>query len=74
MSLRARLLVMLVALAAAGLAIAGIVTYTEQRSFLFARVDEQAASAVPLLSRALDDRDGIADRGPFGGGPPPGGR
>ena len=43
MSLRARLLVGLVVLVAAGLLVAGIVTYTAERSFLVARVDQQVA-------------------------------
>jgi two-component system OmpR family sensor kinase len=49
MSLRARLLVGMVLLVAAGLAATAIVTYEEQRSFLLDRVDQQVASAlVPL--------------------------
>ena len=49
MSLRARLLVGMVVLVAAGLAATAIVTYEEQRSFLLDRVDQQVASAlVPL--------------------------
>jgi len=43
-SLRARLLVGLVVLTAAGLAVAGIVTYAAERSFLVARVDQQFTS------------------------------
>jgi hypothetical protein len=45
MSLRARLLVGMVVLVAAGLAAAGAVTYEEQRSFLLDRVDQQVESA-----------------------------
>ena len=41
MSLRARLLIGLVVLTAAGLVIAGIVTYAAERSFLVSRVDQQ---------------------------------
>jgi two-component system OmpR family sensor kinase len=44
-SLRARLLVGLVALVATGLAAAAIVTYEEQRSFLLARVNQEVANA-----------------------------
>ena len=66
MSLRARLLAGLLALTAAGMLIAGGVTYAEQRSFAYERVDDQTRDAPFLLGRELDggDRDG---------GPPPGG-
>jgi two-component system, OmpR family, sensor kinase len=43
MSLRARLMAGLLVLAAAGLVTLGAVTYTEQRSFLYDRADQQAA-------------------------------
>ncbi len=46
MTLRVRLLLGLVVLAAIGLTVAGGVTYREQRSFLSKRVNEQLASAV----------------------------
>jgi two-component system OmpR family sensor kinase len=55
MSLRARLLAGLVALAAAGLVVVGVVTYAEQRSFLLQRVDQQVIAAPQSVSRALDD-------------------
>ena len=45
MSLRARLIVGLLALAAAGLVTLAAVTYVEQRSQLYDRVDQQAESA-----------------------------
>jgi two-component system OmpR family sensor kinase len=45
LSLRARLLIGLVALVAVGLGVAAIVTYEEQRSFLLTRVDQQVANA-----------------------------
>jgi two-component system, OmpR family, sensor kinase len=49
LSLRARLLVGLVALAAIGLGAAATVTYEEQRSFLLTRVNQQvAASRLPV--------------------------
>ena len=41
MSLRARLMIGLVVVAGVGLAIAGFVTYTEERSYLVSRVDAQ---------------------------------
>ncbi len=53
MSLRARLLAGMVALVAAGLAVAAFVTYEEQRSFLLTRVDQQVLSAVVPFSAAL---------------------
>ena len=52
-SLRARLVVGLLALAAVGLVLAGAITYAEQRSFLIDRVDQQARGAMPAVSRAL---------------------
>jgi two-component system OmpR family sensor kinase len=51
-SLRARLLIGLVVLVSIGLAAAAIVTYEEQRAFLFTRVDQQvAASQFPVAVR-----------------------
>ena len=70
-SLRARLIAVLLVVAAGGLlALAGI-TYAEQRSFLLERVDAQLSTAVPAMEHQL-----IGDRGgrgePRGGGPRPG--
>jgi two-component system OmpR family sensor kinase len=49
MSLRARLLVGMVVLVAAGLSVAAVTTYEEQRTFLLDRVDQQVQSGlVPL--------------------------
>jgi two-component system, OmpR family, sensor kinase len=45
LSLRARLLVGLVALVAIGLGAAAVVTYEEQRSFLLTRLDQQVANS-----------------------------
>jgi two-component system OmpR family sensor kinase len=45
LSLRARLLIGLVALVAVGLGVAAIVTYEEQRSFLLTRLDQQVANS-----------------------------
>ncbi|HMD56819.1 MAG TPA: HAMP domain-containing sensor histidine kinase [Solirubrobacteraceae bacterium] len=53
-SLRARLLTGVLLLSAAGLILLGLVTYAEQRSFLYGRVDQEARAAVPALSQALD--------------------
>src|SRR3954454_17030297 len=54
MSLRVRLLLVLVGLAAAGLIAADIVTATSLRSFLYKRVDQQVASSVVPVAQALD--------------------
>ena len=68
MTLRARLLVGLLVLAAAGLAVAGGVTYQEQKGFLLDRVDAQLRSAGPggPLARPTCDQEhhslGRADR------------
>jgi two-component system OmpR family sensor kinase len=52
-SLRARLLGGIVILVAAGLAAAAVVTYEEQRSFLYTRVHQQVLSALAPMSVAL---------------------
>ncbi|HWE10735.1 MAG TPA: HAMP domain-containing sensor histidine kinase [Solirubrobacteraceae bacterium] len=71
MSLRARLLVGMVALVATGLAVAAVVTYEEQRSFLLSRVDQQVESAVGPVSFILHvpsaRRRKAAGRGPLPG-------
>jgi two-component system OmpR family sensor kinase len=54
-SLRARILASVLILAAAGLLVLAAVTYTEQRSFLEGRVDQQARGAGPAVSQALDN-------------------
>ncbi|MET1003007.1 MAG: hypothetical protein ABWZ15_14440, partial [Acidimicrobiia bacterium] len=46
MSLRARLTIAVVLLAAFGLTVAGVATFSALRSFLIDRVDEQLADAV----------------------------
>ncbi|MGN6189655.1 MAG: sensor histidine kinase [Conexibacter sp.] len=61
-SLRARLVAGLLALAAVGLLVLGGITYAEQRSFLYDRVDQQLHAAIRPVSAALD----------FGLRPPPG--
>jgi two-component system OmpR family sensor kinase len=55
MSLRARLVALLLALAAVGLVTLAAVTYTQQRSFLVERVDGQVRTAGLAVGRALDD-------------------
>jgi two-component system OmpR family sensor kinase len=52
-TLRLRLLLLLVAIVAAGLVISDVVTYTSLRSFLTARVDQQLEGATYPVERAL---------------------
>src|ERR1700729_3649803 len=54
LSLRARLLLGLVALTVIGLAVAAGVTYAEQRSFLLTRVNQQVGDSRIPVSVALD--------------------
>ena len=80
-SLRARVLASVLVLAAVGMIAVAAVTYAEQRSFLYSRIDQQARGAFPYMSRLLDskgfgvpaggqfDQGGPGD-GPRGGGPP----
>lgn len=56
MSLRARLLLVLVALVAFGLIAADLATYASLRSFLLTRIDDQLASARPPVLHALQGR------------------
>jgi len=65
-SLRARLLAGMVVLVAAGLSVAAVVTYEEQRSFLLDRVSQQVQSALVPASfqlRPSDRRFSAAGRG-----------
>ena len=72
-SLRARVLASVLLLASAGLLALAAVTYTEQRSFLEGRLNQQTQAAVGVLSRELD-RAGFGPavahepHGPGGGG------
>ncbi len=54
MSLRARLIFGLLALAAAGLITLAAITYFEQRSFQLEKVDQEAQAGVGFMSRTLD--------------------
>jgi two-component system OmpR family sensor kinase len=66
-TLRARLVLTLVALAAAGLVTLAAITYATQRSFQYERADDQARAALPAVERQLDEEAGLApDRGPDG--------
>jgi two-component system OmpR family sensor kinase len=58
-SLRARVLASVLALSAAGLVLLAVVTYTEQRSFLEGRVNQEVRGAGPAVSQALD-KEGFA--------------
>jgi two-component system OmpR family sensor kinase len=69
-SLRARLLAAVLALTACGLLLAGGITYIEQRSFQYSRVDQELRAAVMPVSGALEQMVGHE---PYGhGGPEPG--
>ena len=68
MSLRARLIAALIALAAVGLVALAAITYAEQRSFLYERADDQARQAQGAVAHRFGERDG---GGPPGGRPPP---
>lgn len=77
MSLRVRLVAGLLAIAAVGLAILAAVTYTEQRSFLLDRADQQARAAAHAVSHVFDARQagvGAVPGGPADGDRGPGGR
>src|SRR3954452_12621176 len=67
-SLRARLLVMLLLVVAALCATIGVATEVALHRYLINKADNQLEYA---LDRALNSPKG--DRGPFGGGPDPGG-
>jgi two-component system OmpR family sensor kinase len=56
LSLRARLLLGIVALVTGGLSVMAIVTYEEQRSFLYSRIDGQVRESVGPVSFALARR------------------
>ena len=60
-SLRARLTIGVVALAALGLFVAGAVTYAEQRSSLYDRIDQQVGGAIGVVGSELEDK-GIRHR------------
>lgn len=53
-SLRGRLVAILLLVSAVGLAILGVITYTEQRSFLYERVDRQVEAAFGAVTAAIN--------------------
>ncbi|MHB1567839.1 MAG: sensor histidine kinase [Solirubrobacteraceae bacterium] len=73
LSIRARLLIGMVALVSIGLTAAAVVTYEEQRSFLLDRVQQQAQAAlVPVGFRLTGQRRGgfgVGEPKPGSGGP-----
>jgi two-component system, OmpR family, sensor kinase len=74
MTLRTRLVGLLIVIAASGMLLLGAVTYVSQRSFQGARIDDQTRSAEPAVSHALDAQLGVsAHEGKAGGGASGGG-
>jgi two-component system OmpR family sensor kinase len=69
-SLRARLLIGLVVLAAAGLLVAGVATYRAERSFLYTRVDRQVLASVPAVQNQVDVNAGLRPAPGDGAGGP----
>ncbi len=59
MSLRARLLIVTVALVAVGLLAASVATFHFTRSFLLDQVDEQLAASRPFAAQQLSERVGL---------------
>jgi len=60
-TLRARLLLGLIALATVGLAVSGFATHSMLRSFLLARIDDQLVAAQAPVARALLSRSAAPD-------------
>jgi len=69
LSLRARLILGVISLAAIGLVVADVVTYSSLRSFLLHRTDSTLEASHPGVEQALFPQEND-ERGP---GPPPGG-
>ena len=63
-SLRVRLLAVTLGLVAVGLLIAGVVTYTSLRSFLYDRIDRQLTTAVSPAANEVVIRQNAPDFGP----------
>ncbi len=64
MTLRLRLLLLLVGIVAAGLVISDVVTYNSLKSFLTARVDQQLEAAAFPVGRALLSSSGLGPQVP----------
>jgi two-component system, OmpR family, sensor kinase len=71
-SLRARLMVGVLALTAVGLILLGGITYAEQRSFQLSRIDDQARESLGPVANEVA-RGQFGDDDDHHGGPPPGG-
>src|SRR3954471_21912678 len=72
MSLRARLLVLLLGMTALGLTALAAITYVEQRSFQLQRADDQARATLPAVERRFEPEHRFGPgRPPGGGGPGP---
>jgi two-component system OmpR family sensor kinase len=70
MSLRARLIIGVVALATVGLIVAGAATYLEQRNFFFDRIDQQAHVGMRIVVNQLEDEGYIPSQAGAGAGAP----
>lgn len=66
MTLRLRLLVLLVVIVVAGLVVSDVVTYTSLRSFLLTKVDQQLLASTHPVERALSISIGIVPSGAGG--------
>lgn len=70
-SLQARVVAIVLAIAAAGLVLLAGITYAEQRSFLYDRVDRQVREAAPTIERAVRlQAAGLTFEAPPGSQPP----
>lgn len=61
-SLRGRLVAILLLVSAVGLTILAVITYAEQRSFLYDRVDRQIESAFGAVTAAIEFEAALEDR------------
>ena len=69
MTLRSRLLLALVGFVALGLVLSDVITYSQLRSFLVARIDPQLEVASYSMAMALDAQNGLGPPLPFVSGP-----
>jgi two-component system OmpR family sensor kinase len=71
MSLRTRLVALLIALAASGMLLLGAITYISQKDYQNSRIDEQTRTAETAVSHQLDSKLGVAPSSVSGSGPRP---
>jgi two-component system OmpR family sensor kinase len=71
MTLRTRLVALLIALAASGMMLLGAITYISQKDYQNSRIDEQTRTAEAAVSHQLDSKLGIAPTSVGGSGPRP---